>query len=115
MALSPDLSPEKRLLAAYLHRAIRDLTEPADDILDIWRQDAIEWLYNNELRLLPFTFSWTCQELDLPTETILAHIETKGIIYPRKWRVEIGNRGKTARYYSLAPFCPYYPIKTGRD
>jgi hypothetical protein len=83
-----DPCPEKQLIAALLDRTIRDLIEPANDILDLHRQEAIEFTYSPDTK--PYTFIWCCEELDIDPKKIITKAEQHGIIYPRRWRVDIG-------------------------
>ncbi len=93
----PEPPPEKQLLAAMLQRAITDLTLPRFDVLDIWRQDAILWIH--DLSDAPFSYIWLCEQLDLDPKVLLVKVKKVGIIYPRKWRINLygPQRGKGAK------------------
>lgn len=60
-------SPERRLLAAMLERAILDFV--GNDSKEI--EEAEEWLFGSfEQPYAPFTFPWLCQELDLDIKQV---------------------------------------------
>ena len=63
--------PERRLLAAVLHRAVADYTGPDPRVA----QDAAEWIFEDlrepcEL----FSFGWTCEQLELNAALIAGAI-----------------------------------------
>lgn len=61
------VAPEKRLLAAFLDRMIKDALGLSVDVQRHYCRHARQWLSDGET-VAPFSLVWTCQALDKPVE-----------------------------------------------
>lgn len=66
-------TPERRLLAAILERAILDYV--GNDTLEV--KEAEDWLFSSPqgVDADPFSFNWVCRELDLSPEFISSRVK----------------------------------------
>lgn len=87
----PDPIPERNLLAAVIRRALLDITVcPPSEWSSDWRGDnwfdrllhpetsarnAVAWIEN--MGMDPWGYAWACQELDLPTLTVVEILNMK--------------------------------------
>ena len=74
------MSGEQSLAYAVLHRALRDLTGSmtsceSDDVLEIWRQKAIDWFLVDDVS--GYTFTQVCEALGLDRQWALKLIKHK--------------------------------------
>ena len=64
-------TPERRLLAAVLHRAVADYTGSDHTV----SQEAAEWIFEEIAQPFPlFSFAWTCEQLELDARLIASAV-----------------------------------------
>lgn len=72
--IQKSLSPDQRLIAALLRRAIMDIVNTACDISAADKQAAKRWMFSS-LNKTPFSFLWCCEALELAPDVFRGQVQ----------------------------------------